>query len=106
MWAERFDAPCATCGMTTAFALAADGNFVRSFRAQPLGMLLAVGTASLFWLGLYVSATGSSLGVRLMGLITGRALVVLAVAVAAAWAYKAFTWTSTETTSSVWDTVP
>jgi hypothetical protein len=78
--------------MTTAFALAADGDLGRSFRAQPLGMLLAVGTASLFWLGIYVAVTGSSLGARLAGLLTGRMLVVVAVAAAAAWAYKASTW--------------
>lgn len=37
--------PCATCGMTTAFALAADGRLVSAWLNQPAGAVLALLTA-------------------------------------------------------------
>jgi hypothetical protein len=37
--------PCATCGMTTAFALAADGRLLASWSNQPAGAVLALLTA-------------------------------------------------------------
>jgi hypothetical protein len=36
--------PCPTCGMTTAFAHTVRLQWVRAFRAQPAGLVLAIGT--------------------------------------------------------------
>jgi hypothetical protein len=88
-WVAMADIPCPTCGMTTAFAHAADGNLVASFLAQPLGCVLAIATAMALLLGLHVALTGSligrALGGRLLGRRTGWAI---AGAVLAAWGFK------------------
>jgi hypothetical protein len=39
--------PCPTCGMTTAFAYAVRGQWVRAFSAQPVGLLLCLATVGL-----------------------------------------------------------
>jgi len=81
--------PCTTCGMTTAFAYAADGRFVAAFITQPAGALLALTVAAVTMTALWAAWSGMSL------LPLGRALAhrwVLwpAGAIAlAAWAYKA-----------------
>ncbi len=51
--------PCPTCGMTTAFAYAARGQFAAAFHAQPAGLALALAT------GLGAFAAGGTL-------VTGR----------------------------------
>jgi hypothetical protein len=51
--------PCPTCGMTTAFAYAARGQFAAAFHAQPAGLTLALAT------GLGAFAAGGTL-------VTGR----------------------------------
>jgi hypothetical protein len=87
-WIVLMDLPCPTCGMTTAFAHAADGNLLRSLATQPLGGLLAIGTAMAFVLGLYTAITGSRIGgliARTCGRRAGWWLVAL---VLVAWAYK------------------
>lgn len=38
--------PCPTCGMTTAFAYAVRGQWLRAFWAQPSGFFLALATAA------------------------------------------------------------
>lgn len=44
--------PCPTCGMTTAFAYAVRGQWVKAFWAQPVGLLLCLATAGLaVWAG-------------------------------------------------------
>lgn len=91
-WAVNYGRPCPTCGMTTAFAHAAHLQLWQSFKTQPMGFLLAVGTAAGFWVALYVAATGSLLG-RLCGrLLAPRALWVLLGLAAASWFYKWVTW--------------
>ena len=74
--------------MTASFAFAADGNFLAGFAAQPLGLVLAILTASAFLVASYVAITGSRVGgvfTKLWGRHTGWWLsgVVLA-----AWGYK------------------
>lgn len=91
-WAQYFDAPCMTCGMTTAFAHAADGALLDSLITQPMGMLLAVGTAVGFWFGLYVALTGSGAGVMAGHLLRPRSLWIMAGLAGAAWIYKFMTW--------------
>ena len=91
-WAMVLHRPCPTCGMTTAFAHSVRWHFGRAFLAQPMGFLLALGTAVAFWAGLYISATGSQLGAVFGRMVTGRVLWVAAALAGAAWAYKWVTW--------------
>jgi hypothetical protein len=90
--ARQYGTPCMTCGMTTAFAHAADGDLAASLMTQPMGMLLSAGTAVVFWLGVYVAATGSRLGHWALGLLSGRWLTLAGVLAGAAWVYKIITW--------------
>jgi hypothetical protein len=83
-WITLMDTPCPTCGWTTAFAHAADGNILASFRTQPTGCLLALAAI----LGLYVAFTGSpvaSVLKRLWGRSTGW---LVAAVVLVSWGYK------------------
>jgi hypothetical protein len=91
-WAMTLNRPCPTCGMTTAFAYAAHGRLTEAFLAQPFGLLVAIGTAVAFWVGLHVALTGSHLGRFFGKLMTARVLWTLAALAAAAWAYKWVTW--------------
>jgi hypothetical protein len=78
--------------MTTAFAHAGDGAFLRSFLTQPMGFLLAIATATLFWGGLHVTATGSRVGATATRLLGPRLLILLSLLTLASWAYKFVTW--------------
>ncbi len=91
-WEANFGKPCMTCGMTTAFAWAAHGHFVRSFLAQPFGALLAVVTAIASWASLYIALTGSTLGRSLRQLRTPRFYWILGILFLGAWVYKLITW--------------
>jgi len=87
-WTTGLGIPCPTCGMTTAFAHAANGNLLRSFLAQPFGCLLAIATAAATVVAAYVAGTGSALGghlFRAFGPKMGWYVLGLALA---AWAYK------------------
>jgi hypothetical protein len=87
-WVTIMDLPCPTCGMTTAFAHAADGHLLASVRAQPFGALLAIAAAMTLIAGAYVALTGSALASLLPRLWGRRAGWLLAAAVMLAWAYK------------------
>lgn len=86
-----FGRPCMTCGMTTSFALAADARPLEALRAQPMGALLSLVSAGVFWGALHVAATGSRLGSVAGRLLTGRTLWVVLGLTLAAWAYKVLT---------------
>lgn len=87
-WIAVADLPCPTCGMTTAFAHAANGNMLASFHAQPLGWLLAMATAMTLLVSLHVLITGSRLH-NVFWRLWGRWTVwILAALVVVAWAYK------------------
>lgn len=87
-WILTMNMPCPTCGMTTAFAHAANGNLLRSFLTQPLGCILSVATAAALLVGVYVAATGSRLG-SIFGRMWGRRMAwILAALATAAWIYK------------------
>lgn len=91
-WITLMDLPCPTCGMTTSFSHAAHGDLLASFAAQPLGCLLALGTAMAFIVAVYVVATGSRVGgvfTRLWGRYTGWLLTAM---VLAAWGFKVVTY--------------
>jgi hypothetical protein len=87
-WITGVDCPCPTCGMTTSFAHAADGNLFASFLAQPLGSLLALATAMTFLLGSFTAATGSRIGHRLTRLWRPRMVWIIAALVIGSWIYK------------------
>jgi hypothetical protein len=87
-WMVNFQRPCMTCGMTTAFAAAADGDALASLHAQPMGALLALITATVFWLALYGAATGSRLLRSLITLAGWRAAWIMLGLLLVAWAYK------------------
>lgn len=83
--------PCATCGMTTAFAHAAEGQYVQSFHTQPFGAALAVSTAALFWLAAHAAITGSRLADAASGFMSQRVIWLVLGALVAAWVYKIIT---------------
>ena len=91
-WAETFDKPCMTCGMTTSFALAADGNLLDSARTQPFGFILVLLVAAIVWGAGLVALTGSMLGEALGRMLTARVLWVALGLLLAAWAYTFVTW--------------
>lgn len=92
LWEAASSRPCPTCGMTTAFAHAADGDLSASFATQPMGSLLAVLAASLFWASGYAAATGSQIAAEYEKLLRPRSVWLLAGLAAAAWVYKLLTW--------------
>ncbi len=91
-WIAIMDVPCPTCGMTTAFAHAANGDLAASLYTQPLGFLLAIVTAGALLVGAYVVWTGSRVAAMfgaLWGRSTGWWLGGLAVG---AWGFKILTY--------------
>lgn len=88
-WILTMDLPCATCGMTTAFAHAADGHLLASLAAQPFGALLAVATAAAFLAALVTLVSGSGALLMIAGRWwTTRTPWVLGAMLIAAWAWK------------------
>lgn len=91
MWMSVFEAPCPTCGMTTAFSHAARGSLLDSLVAQPLGGVLAIGTATVFWLALHSATTGSRALAALSSAMGFRAAWIGIAALGVAWGYKLVT---------------
>jgi len=87
-WILGMDLPCPTCGMTTAFATAADGHLVGAFVVQPMGAALAVGTAMALIVGAWTAATGSRVAWLFGRLGTRRTAWFVGGAFVAAWGYK------------------
>ena len=87
-WIAQRSGPCPTCGMTTAFSLAAHGRLVESFKAQPAAAMLALLTAMAAWVSGYTLVTGCTAVTRLRALVGLKTLAVMAALMMAAWAYK------------------
>ena len=87
-WITAANMPCPSCGMTTAFSHAANGDLVSSFIAQPMGMLLAVGAAVMVVVGTYTAVTGSMLAPFLGGMFTTRVAWILVLLAMLAWIWK------------------
>ncbi|MDG2055201.1 MAG: DUF2752 domain-containing protein [Phycisphaerales bacterium] len=87
-WMSGFGIPCPTCGMTTSFSHAVKGELGHAFMAQPLGAILAVVTAAILLLGVYVAITGSRVANRLAGPFRARWLWTISAVVLVAWGYK------------------
>ena len=85
---EKGGLPCATCGMTTAFAHAADGDVVSSFVTQPAGAVMAVLTAMVSIVTGYAMIAG--LNLVSIGRLCWRPkpIIGMIVLVLAAWGYK------------------
>lgn len=80
--------PCATCGYTTAFTLAAGGDLVSALLTQPTAACLALLTAAAALVGLYAMTTGMELSV-LKGVFSNPRLYWAASVVAmVSWLYK------------------
>lgn len=94
-FAVAFGKPCATCGMTTCFAHAAEGHFGTAFLTQPFGLVLALIAASGVWVCAHTAVTGSlaaRVGLRLMS--KPMVLWMLGGAWLVSWFYKLATWSS------------
>ena len=79
--------PCATCGMTTAFTYAADGDLLSALRVQPMGALLAVLVAIVTLVSGYAAITGMSLQPLAGALARPRVLVGGGIGLLVAWVY-------------------
>ncbi len=87
-WILTMNLPCPTCGMTTAFAHAANGNLLAALVAQPMGAVLAVATAMALVVGSFTAVTGSRVAVLFGGLWGRRTAWILGLGFGAAWLYK------------------
>lgn len=85
--------PCATCGMTTAFAHAADGDLLAAAATQPAGAALAVLTAMAALVTGYATLVGLNLTPLVRWVWRPRIVLVTGVLILAAWGYKIVTFT-------------
>jgi hypothetical protein len=90
-WLAMTGYPCPTCGMTTAFSLAAHSRPLDSIKTQFFGAGFAIATTVFFWAALHVAIFGSMLGRLFERLLAPRLLVPVAVLFLAAWAVKSYT---------------
>jgi len=91
-WIVLMDLPCPTCGMTTAFAHAANGNLVAAFIAQPMGSVAALAAAMALLAGVHVAATGWRGGELFARLWCPRAAWVIGLGLVGSWVYKVIAW--------------
>lgn len=91
-WIVMMNRPCPTCGMTTAFAAAANLQPMRAVVAQPFAAIGAVLAGGVFWGAVHMAVFGSRLG-HVFARITLRPRVLwpLGAAWAASWVYKVLT---------------
>jgi hypothetical protein len=87
-WVAGRRGPCPTCGMTTAFSLAAHGRLVESFAAQPAAALGALMVAMTAWISGYGLVTGCPAVRRLKVLATPRMWLVVLAVLMAGWGWK------------------
>jgi hypothetical protein len=92
-WVVAFGLPCPTCGMTTAFANAANASPWAAIKAQPAGALLALLVSAGFWASAHVAAFGSRVGPLLASTLRPRLLWPGLGLLIAAWLTKIATWT-------------
>jgi hypothetical protein len=79
--------PCMSCGMTTSFAHAANGDLISAFLVQPMGTLLAVITTLLVWISGYAMIFGLSLAPVGRWLSQTRVVVALMIFAVLAWGW-------------------
>lgn len=80
--------PCATCGMTTSFALAAHGRVVQAVLNQPAGGVLAILAAAASVGGFFTVLTGISLWPLIEGFVRPKFFLGAGMFFILAWIYK------------------
>lgn len=88
---ESTGIPCATCGMTTAFAYAADGRLIQSFITQPAGALLAIIVATMVIGSGFTLVTGAGMSQMFLPFLRPKPLIVFGIFFAMSWMYKVAT---------------
>lgn len=82
--------PCPSCGMTTSFAWFVRGNWLASFYVQPMGFILAMLCAMVFWSALFIASTAKPAH-RLLYILPGMYYVIALMGFGIlAWAWKIF----------------
>ena len=87
-WLSERGYDCPTCGMTTAFALSADGRLTTAFAIQPAGAIAALLTAMVTWIAAYTTLTGQNVARYLAPLWNWRTIALAVGLTMAAWAYR------------------
>ena len=91
-WVVWFDKPCVTCGMTTAFSHAGEGQWISAFLTQPAGAVMSLMTATVLWFAAHAALTGSRIGTMTVWLARPRTIALLVGGLLAAWVYKILSW--------------
>lgn len=84
---ETSGIPCPTCGMTTAFAWAADGQLLQALKVQPMGALMALALACLTLIGLWGLVTASPVARLLTPLLRLSVIIAAILLGLIAWVY-------------------
>lgn len=87
-WLARTGIPCMTCGMTTSFALVADGRLLAALWVQPLGATLAVLATFVFWIAGYVAVSGRPVWRLLPGWSAAYTTLLVVAFGVLAWGWK------------------
>jgi hypothetical protein len=87
-WPSFFGIPCITCGMTTSFAHAVRGQWLRALEAQPAGFLLAILCAMAVVIGAWSALAGQPVHRLLRPLARGRTAIVATALLVTAWGWK------------------
>lgn len=82
--------PCPFCGMTTAFALLAQGDFSSAFLAQPAGVILFGAFLAIASLAAIAGASGQGLRPKVIRSFSPPLAAALLSIVCMAWIYKVF----------------
>ena len=80
--------PCPTCGMTTAFAHTVRGRWIRAFRSQPMGWMLAVAMMLGACAALCSLVTGGTWLINWYRIPPLGVVLVILLLFAGAWGYK------------------
>lgn len=87
-WLAQSGIPCMTCGMTTAFALVAEGRVLAAAWVQPLGAALAWLAVFTVWIGGYVAVSGRPVWRLLPDWSAGYTALLAVAAGVLAWGWK------------------
>lgn len=87
-WILAANIPCPTCGMTTAWSHTVRGEIPSAFLAQPMGMLLAIGTMFVAVGGGISAVTGYSFSGLLYRFAPSKVFIVIAVLTLGSWGLK------------------
>jgi Protein of unknown function (DUF2752) len=92
VWAATLDRPCPTCGMTTSFSYAGEGSWILAAKTQPMGTLLVLITATVFWGSAVQTVSGARISTIIQPVLRPRTFLVLGILLLLAWIYKIATW--------------